>query len=571
MKIVYKQVHKAATKQNLKAIKLKVRYLLKIALLLILTACLTIAIPVLAQQTTVELPEFYFNDKPLFTPFKPKENSAFVVLDGRQLFTVGNFIDQEKYLSASKRAEDISNKIKDAVNLSTSPELEVQNINGSPTIFLNGNHLFTITSKEVINNENAFQKALELKDKIELSIIQAQQERSNNYRYRQYILIVLIIIIVLVINRLLTLLKYHRFKKAISLLIPFNKVRSSESAKKANFLTRLQLNTAKLLLLLIGIYLITDLFPVTRRLRYGILQRLWNAINAPLFSLGNNQYSIISVFILIGLFWGLLYVISTVTNLLKSSILHRTGMSRGSQEVIFIITKYALLAVGTIILLQVWGLNLSSLTILGSALGVGIGFGFQDIAKNFASGLVLLFERSVQVGDFIEVNEYQGTVEKVGARSIVLTTLDRVSIIVPNSSLLADEVVNWTYKNSISRLHLPVGVAYGSDTGVVKSVLLEAAKENLKVLVNPAPQVLFEGFGDSSLNFQLLVWIAEPSHQAFIKSDLYFQIETLLRKHSIEIPFPQRDIAIRNSNLSLGLPQDLENALLQWLKTITKS
>ena len=570
MKIAPQQASLCVIKKKIKAINSIVKYFLKIALLLIFSFCLTVTSPVIAQQTTVELPEFYFNDKPLFSPFKIEDSNAFVVLDGRKLFAVGSFSNQENYLTAKKRAQNISQKLEDAVNQNNPPNLEIQNNNGLLTIFLNEEHLFTVTSQEVANNENALQKAIEFKDKIQSSIIQAQQERSQSYRFYQYVLIGLIIVIVVVINRLLTLLKYYNFKKAISLLIPFISARTAESSKKANFLTRLKLNTAKILLWLIGVYGITDLFPITRRLRYEILDRLWNAINSPLFSLGNNKYSIISVFVLIGLFWGLLYVISTITNLLKSSILHRTGMSRGSQEVIFIITKYALLAVGTIILLQVWGLNLSSLTILGSALGVGIGFGFQDIAKNFASGLVLLFERSVQVGDFIEVNNYQGTVEKVGARSIVLTTLDRVSIIVPNSSLLADEVVNWTYKNSISRLHLPVGVAYGSDTEVIKSVLLKAAKENLKVLANPAPQVLFDGFGDSSLDFRLLVWIAEPSHQAFIKSDLYFQIETLLRKHSIEIPFPQRDIAIRNSNLSLGLPQELENALLQLLKTIAK-
>lgn len=541
-------------------------YSVTIAWFLILLFCLTTKTPALAQQPTLELPDFYFNDTPLLSPFQLAKDSAFVILDGRKLFAVGSFNDKKNYVSASRRAAEISKRIEEAAESEINPKLEVRKNNGLLIIYLNDNYLFTVTNEEITNSETPGRKAIELTNKIEESIVQAQQERTQEYKIRQYSIAFLILVTTIAINRFLLLLKHYSAKQALFLTIPFFKNKFLAQKKKANFILKIKLNAAKIITGLVGIYLITDFFPITRQLRYEIVRRFWTALNSPLFSLGNNKYSIVSILILIGLFWGLLYLIGTLTSILRSSILHRTGMSRGSQEVIFIITKYFLLAIGTIILLQIWGLNLSSLTILGSALGVGIGFGFQDIAKNFASGLVLLFERSVQVGDFIEVNNYKGTVEKVGARSIVLTTLDRVSIIVPNSNLLADEVVNWTYKNSISRLHIPVGVAYGSDTEIVKTVLIKAAEEHFKVLSTPTPQVFFDGFGDSSLNFELLVWISEPSHQAFIKSDLYFKVEKLLNKHNIEIPFPQRDIAIRNSNLSFALPEDIETALLQWLK-----
>lgn len=522
--------------------------------------------PVLAQQPTVNLPNFSLYDAPVLSPFDLEEQIAPVILDGRELFQVGSFVDEENSLTANRRAGEINRKLEEAISSDIPPQLEVRNTNGLPTIFLNDSYLFTVTSKEANEGQSLAQKAIYLQEVIEDSIIRAQQERSHPYRYRQYIIAVIVIAIALLLNRILTLLQTHSPHRVWRFLIPNFKATPPTNSQELSLFSKLRIGLARILLWLITAYTISDLFPITRSLRYEIVNGFWNALNAPLFSLGEQNYSIVSILILLGLFWGLITAIRTFTKFFRTRILHRTGMSRGSQEVIFIITQYGLIFIGTIILLQIWGLNLSSLTILGSALGVGIGFGFQDIAQNFASGLVLLFERSVQVGDFIEVNNYKGTVERVGARSIVLRTLDRVSIIVPNSSLLADEVVNWTHEGSISRLHLPVGVAYGSNTETLKSTLLQAAASHAEVLRHPAPQVVFKGFGDSSLDFELLIWITEPSHQMFIISDLYFKIEKLLRDRNLEVPFPHRDIQFRNPNLSIGLSDDVENALLHWLK-----
>ena len=176
----------------------------------------------------------------------------------------------------------------------------------------------------------------------------------------------------------------------------------------------------------------------------------------------------------------------------------------------------------------------------------------------------MLFERSVQVGDFIEVNGHKGTVERIQARSIVLKTLDHVSIVVPNSRLLADEVINWSHDNPTSRFALPVGVAYGCDPEAVKGALLQVAEEHPEVLNYPLPQVFFSGFGDSSPDFELLVWIAEPTRQPVVRSELYFWIEQVLRSRQLEIPFPQRDLHLRG-NLPRGISADLETALIHWL------
>jgi potassium-dependent mechanosensitive channel len=181
---------------------------------------------------------------------------------------------------------------------------------------------------------------------------------------------------------------------------------------------------------------------------------------------------------------------------------------------------------------------------------VGIGFGLQDIAKNFGSGLVLVFERPIQVGDFVEIAEFKGTVERIGARSTEIRTLDHVSIIVPNSRFLENEVINWSHRNPVSRLHIPVGVAYHADPQIVQEALLEAAQNHSDIVDSPAPQVLFQGFGDSALNFELLVWTAVPNRQFLLKSDLNFCIFEAFRRRQIEIPFPQQDLHLRSVQVS---------------------
>jgi small-conductance mechanosensitive channel len=317
------------------------------------------------------------------------------------------------------------------------------------------------------------------------------------------------------------------------------------------------------------IFIITDLFPFTRHWRYQVVNLLRVSLSTTLLTLGDREITIIGFLLFIIFFGGLFISTGILTNLLRTRILQVTRINRGAQEVISVIIRYCLLFFGTIVLLQFFGVNLSSLAIIGSAFGVGIGFGFQDIAKNFASGIVLLFERSIQVGDFIQVDDHMGTVERVGARSIVLKTLDRISIIVPNSRLLADEVINWSHGNPASRIHIPIGVAYGSDAQKVKSALLQAASEHPEVLRYPQPQVFFTSFGDSSLDFELLVWTSDPSRQQPLISDLYFQIEKIFRQQEIQIPFPQRDLHLRTGNLPVTLSPQFENYLAKLLNNLT--
>jgi small-conductance mechanosensitive channel len=196
--------------------------------------------------------------------------------------------------------------------------------------------------------------------------------------------------------------------------------------------------------------------------------------------------------------------------------------------------------------LQIWGIDIASLAVLISALSVGIGFGLQNIANNFISGIIISFDRSMKVGDFIQLNDLMGTVERIGTRSTELRTLDHVSIVVPNSRFLEEALVNWNHGNPVSRIGIPVDVAYGSDSDRVRTALLEVARNYEPLLPAPEPQVWFRGFGDSALKFELLVWIRDPQNQFKYMSELNYRIYDVLARYNIEIPFPQRDLHLKS-------------------------
>lgn len=226
--------------------------------------------------------------------------------------------------------------------------------------------------------------------------------------------------------------------------------------------------------------------------------------------------------------------------------LSTSGLNRSLQYTIAQIAGYLILIIGAALALQNAGIDLSALAILAGAVGVGIGFGLQNIASNFVSGIILLIERPVEIGDRIEVGDVAGSVTNIRARSTTVLTNDNISVIVPNSKLVEDSVTNWTHSDPKVRFRIPVGVAYGSDVEKVKALLLEAAREHPKALADPEPGIFFNGFGESSLDFELAVWSAEMSYRPRrFRSDMNFAIERKFREAGIEIPFPQRDVWVR--------------------------
>jgi len=199
------------------------------------------------------------------------------------------------------------------------------------------------------------------------------------------------------------------------------------------------------------------------------------------------------------------------------------------------------------------GIDLGSLALVAGAIGVGLGFGLQNILSNFISGLILLAERPIAIGDRVEVDGVAGRVRQINLRSTTVVTSDNISIIVPNSAFITSKVVNWSHGDPKVRLRLPVGVAYGTDPDRLKRVLLAVADAHPKALKDPAPTVLFEAFGDSALNFELAVWTAEMlATPRRFRSELNFAVEKALRENDIEIPFPQRDLHLRSGTLRVS-------------------
>ena len=208
---------------------------------------------------------------------------------------------------------------------------------------------------------------------------------------------------------------------------------------------------------------------------------------------------------------------------------------------------------GLFIGLQSLGLNLNSLVVFGGAVGVGIGLGLQNVVSNFVAGLILLVEQPIRIGDRIETKDTFGDVVKIAARSTWIRTNDNVVIIVPNSDFINNPVTNWTANDPNVRIAIPVGVGYSSDPGQVRELLLQTAATHPDVLAEPKPDVIFTDYGDSSLNFVLRVWTSSQAHTPLIlKSDLYFTLFKVFADRGIELPFPQRDIHLRSSDIPLS-------------------
>lgn len=251
-----------------------------------------------------------------------------------------------------------------------------------------------------------------------------------------------------------------------------------------------------------------------------------------------------SILALILLSFGVLVASHAVSQILKRSLLRR--LDRGVKETITSITNYTLSAIGMIVVIQSAGINLNSLAVVAGVLGLGIGFGLQNLASNFISGLTILFEQPIKVGDYVELDKLLGTVEKISIRSTIIRTNDDVFVIVPNSKLIDSNIVNWSYQKPRCRLHLPISVAYGTDPVIVTELLIASARVEPNVLSYPPPKVWLKRFGDNGIEFEVLVWIDQPQESEQIKSSLNFLIESELRHHGVEIPFPHREIRIRN-------------------------
>ncbi|WP_295871495.1 mechanosensitive ion channel domain-containing protein [uncultured Zhongshania sp.] len=232
--------------------------------------------------------------------------------------------------------------------------------------------------------------------------------------------------------------------------------------------------------------------------------------------------------------------------ILEISILRKLQLEAGSSYAITTVVKYIIVMVGIIVSLNIIGAQWSKLQWLVAALGVGLGFGLQEIVANFVSGLLILFERPIRVGDTVTVGNHTGTVTRIRIRATTLTDWDRKEQIIPNKTFITEQLTNWTLSDSITRQIIKVGVAYGSDVIAVHKLLSKVIEDNRRITKDPPPSVFFVGFGDSSLNFELRVFVPSMLDIMPLIHEIHVEIEATLRKHEIEIPFPQRDIWIRS-------------------------
>jgi small-conductance mechanosensitive channel len=274
-----------------------------------------------------------------------------------------------------------------------------------------------------------------------------------------------------------------------------------------------------------------------------LIEGLKPILDYGIFRIGKSPITVGILMYLLLSFFLLFYLSEKLRVLLSRKILNKYGIMPGVRQSIASIVKYIIVIIGFLVIIQTAGVDLTTLGLLAGALGVGIGFGLQNITSNFISGIIILFERPVKVGDRIAVGDVTGNIIKISSRATTIITNDNIAIIIPNSDFINQKVINWTLNDRNVRFNFPVSVSYSEDPEKIKAILLKVVSENPGVLKLPQPDVLFDSFEDSALNFNLRIWTSRYSDNPnVLKSQLYYEIFREFKNYNIKIPYPQRSL-----------------------------
>jgi small-conductance mechanosensitive channel len=285
----------------------------------------------------------------------------------------------------------------------------------------------------------------------------------------------------------------------------------------------------------------------------AIIARIWEYLTKP-FTFGRITVSVSTFITGVAVILVTIFLARWTSALLERRIANRRHIDPGLRYTICRLVKYIVITIGMLVALKMaFGIDLTSIAVIFTALSVGIGFGLQYIAADIASGFILLFERPIRIGDRITIGDDEGDVKSINLRTTVVTTNDQIAIIVPNSRLVSQRVINWSYGDPRARIAIPVGVADDSDIQLVTDTLIEAARDVPNVLLEPQPRVQFLKFGDYSLDFRLLVWTNQPRRHMQLRSDINYRIAQLFRERSIRIPYPTQEFLLKGVDRGFAL------------------
>ena len=513
----------AILKLNLKMtqelfLKLRQRYSILLAALAIALCCNSSAIAV--EQIVIQ----------------PNTDKAAVVLDGRELFKIGSL----GQLNANERADKVSNLLQTklqslASGSSESLEIDIVQQNDWTVLKIGDRHLLTVGQEEVIPGMSIDEQALIWREQIQSGLNRGIIERSPQYRLQIIKLVAIVLFSAITIEIGLSWLKSRYRRKLLN-----------ETLKKRYSWAILGIFILQGSIWFVLAYYVANLFAFSRYRLYLLSNFLETNFNAEIINLGNESFISprhLTVLLLVGVIWWLF--VSWLGQLFQSKILPLTELENTLQNSIIFIIRYGLLSLGWLIILLSGGIDFRSLAIILSALGVGIGFGLQNIVKDFVSGVILTLTRPIKIGELVEVGEYKGLVVRIGARTTDISHVDRHIMTVPNSRFIEDTVKNWN-RSGLNRVKVYVDVAYKSDRDLVYKVLLSAAQVyHPDILKHPPPKVKLRQFNEQSLLFRVVVFIKDPLKEPKVRNHIQLNIDRNFRKYGIEIPFPQRDIHLK--------------------------